>query len=198
MQPTDEELAARAKAGDYSATSELWDRYLGKMVRYACALLRGEYNSDAEDLGTEGLQRAFQRIHRFRAGEKFKPWAYRVVHNWIIAKARRRRIPTISVSNDGAPLDALATRETSASQPETPVLNLELARILQEALGSLNDIHYAAVILVWVEGLSVADAADTLGVPKGTVWSRVHTVRRALTQYRTQGGTHLRDYYEHK
>ena len=139
--------------------------------RYARALLRDR--DAAEDLLQDVLARAWGRLHLFRPGSSLRTWLFAIMHNLHAnqIRSRMRKPPQMAIADDHP---ALATR------PEQDD-GLELAA-LEAALATLPDEQRAVVLLVGLEGLSFADAAVALGVPVGTVMSRLHRGRERLRE----------------
>lgn len=125
---------------------------------------------DADDLVQVAIEKALTRTDQWTPGTRLDSWMFRIMQNaWIDeVRARERRSETfvpedegehVSVSPTDAQLDALAVRR---------------------AVARLNDDQRAAVGLVLVEGLAYQEAADVLGIPVGTLTSRLARAREAL------------------
>jgi RNA polymerase sigma factor (sigma-70 family) len=138
--------------------------------RYARALLRDR--SAADDLVQDGLERALARWHQRRADGDARSWVFAILHNLAVNRMRQsaRRGPHL-------PLDAV-------EQPGLPPVQEEGLRHgdLMRALAELPEEQRAVVLLVSVEDLSYAEAATVLGVPLGTVMSRLSRGRERLRQ----------------
>jgi RNA polymerase sigma-70 factor (ECF subfamily) len=139
--------------------------------RYARALLRDR--DAAEDLLQDVLARAWSRLHLWRSGTNMRTWLFAIMHNLHanFVRDRKRRSPPAQLDEGGR---SVADR---ARQHD----DLELAA-LERALGQLPDEQRAVVLLVGLEELSYQEAADTLGVPVGTVMSRLHRGRERLRE----------------
>ena len=139
--------------------------------RYARALLRDR--DAAEDLLQDVLARAWGRLHLFRAGTSLRTWLFAIMHNLHAnqLRTRARKPPPVAIVDDHPAL---------AARPEQDD-GLELAA-LEDTLATLPDEQRAVVLLVGLEGLSYADAAAALGVPVGTVMSRLHRGRERLRE----------------
>jgi RNA polymerase sigma factor (sigma-70 family) len=171
----DGELVERARRGDVEAYEQLVQRYQGLASRVAYLVARDA--ADAEDAAQEAFVKAFYALDRFRKGAAFKPWLLRIVTNEALNRRRsagRRaglalRAAEEPVSGDAAP------------SPETAALELEKRRTLLAALESLAEPDRLVVTYRYFLDLSEAEMAAALGVPRGTVKSRLS---RALVKLR--------------
>lgn len=137
--------------------------------RYARGLTR---NSDlADDLVQDCLERAIRKQRLWRPVGPLQAWLFKVLLNLYRNDARQRRRRGESV-----PIDALAIEP---SVPASQHARLALAEI-NRALGTLPDEQREALLLVVLEGVSYAEAAAIIGVPIGTLMSRLGRARSAL------------------
>jgi len=130
--------------------------------------------ADAEDLVQDTLLRAYQAIDRFD-GAHPRAWLLTILRNTHINRNRRRR-PELLDDQDAA-FERLASTETDADSPEGLVVGSAFDAVVSDALDALPDRYRQIVTLVDIDGLSYAEAAETLGVPEGTVMSRLHRAR---------------------
>ena len=138
-----------------------------RLRRYARALLGDR--AAADDLVQDTLERAWSRLHQWRAGSDMRAWLFGIMHNLRIDQLRRPRLSTLSIDADEF---ELPTRPTQADA-------LEL-RDLESALGHLADEQREILLLIALEEMSYADIASTLGIPIGTVMSRLSRGRERL------------------
>lgn len=150
--------------------------------RYAHALLGDR--ARAEDLVQDCLERAWSRFHLWREGSNLRTWLFTIMHN-LHANAAR----TASRRPQTVPMDESSiVAPTRAAQED----GLEVASI-ETALAALSEEQRQVVLLVGLEEMSYQDAAAVLGVPIGTVMSRLHRGRERLRQLLVgAGGTALR------
>jgi RNA polymerase sigma-70 factor, ECF subfamily len=173
--PEERALIARAQAGDADAFGDLVGRY--RLLAFRVAWLCVGDAAEAEDATQEAFIKAWRSLPKFRPDAAFRPWICRIAANEAKNRARsvRRR-------------EALAVRSaTTASgdavpSPEAVVLERDDAHALLRALDGLPDRDRLVVGYRWLLGLSEAEVADVLGVPVGTVKSRLS---RAMTRLRT-------------
>ena len=168
-------LVSRAQRGDQAAFGEIVHRYQRGVYRVAYGLTRNA--SDADDLAQETFLRAYQAIARFRVGEPLYPWLTRIAINLAYSLFRRRR------RRPETPLEPLleAGRQWAAGDdPSERVAQNERQRHLGAAFSELSPEHQAVLVLRVVEELSYEDMAGALGVPTGTVMSRLSRARVEL------------------
>jgi RNA polymerase sigma-70 factor (ECF subfamily) len=140
--------------------------------RYATALLRNR--EDADDLVHDCLVRALDKLHTRRDDADIRAWLFAIMHNLFVSQLRRGR-----TRPSGDPLDE--THEATLGVRPDQENNLHF-RDLVTALSKLPVEQRSVVLLVSVEDLSYAEAASVLGIPIGTVMSRLARGRERLRQ----------------
>jgi RNA polymerase sigma factor (sigma-70 family) len=173
---TDSELIERAKAGDVPAYEELVRRYEQQAFRAAC-LICGDAD-EARDAAQEGFVRAWRALPRFRAGAEPRPWLMRIVVNAARNRRRgsgRRTNLVLRVAQD-RPSDG------AAPSPEAAVLAGERRAELLAVIGQLRDEDRLVLGLRWFADLGEVEMAEALGVPRGTVKSRLSRAMARLRQ----------------
>ncbi|HHZ08825.1 MAG TPA: sigma-70 family RNA polymerase sigma factor [Rhizobiales bacterium] len=140
------------------------------MRRYARALLRDRESAD--DLVQDSLERAFSRLENWRDGDNPRRWLFTIMHHLFIDHVRRdhRRRASAEV-----PIEAAHGVATPPAQLD----GLQSREVL-DALQAIAPERRAALVLVALEGLSYAEAANTLGIPTGTLMSRISRGREDL------------------
>ena len=174
-------LVRRAQAGDAAAYGDLVTMHQASAFRVA-HLLAGSA-ADAEDAAQEAFVKAYLALGRFRAGEPFRPWLLQVVGNE--ARNRRRALGRRAGLLDRAVAAFRGSAGQAAPSPETAVLLGELRDEVRAALLRLRDEERMVVACRYLLDLSEAETASALGVPPGTVKSRLH---RAMGRLRTELG----------
>ncbi|NPA06440.1 MAG: sigma-70 family RNA polymerase sigma factor [Chloroflexi bacterium] len=169
----DDEVLARAIAGDREAFGELYRRYVQRIYTYI--YYRVANHHDAEDLTARVFYRALRNIHRYEdRGLPFSAYLYRIAHNvvanWHRDNQRRAELPLDLVWN---------LRDTSLP-PEHQVLREETNQRLLEALRRLPPERQTLLILKFVEGLSNAEIAQIMGRSEGAIKSLYHRTLVAL------------------
>jgi RNA polymerase sigma-70 factor, ECF subfamily len=140
--------------------------------RYAAALLRNR--DDADDLVHDCLVRALDKLHTRREDADVRAWLFAIMHNLFISQLRRAKARPA-----GEPLDE--THEAALSLRPDQESSLQW-RDLIRGLNALPVEQRSVILLVSVEDLSYADAATVLGIPVGTVMSRLARGRERLRQ----------------
>jgi RNA polymerase sigma-70 factor, ECF subfamily len=147
----------------------LVEREIPRLRRYARALTRSADRAD--DLVQETLLRAISKSHLWQPGTDIRAWLFTIMHNLYVNIVRRvmREEAAVDIDQISSSLVAV-TDPTSSSQ----------LRDLERALGRLPDEQREVILLVGLEGMSYETAAEVLGVPVGTVRSRLSRGREAL------------------
>lgn len=143
---------------------------------YRTALRLTGRPQDAEDLVQETFLRAWRSLHTYRAGTNPKAWLFRILHNAHIDRYRAgtRTVPTVDEIEGQDP--AFVVNET----PETLIADTVMEAEVRDALMKLPEVFRACVVLADLEGFSYQEIAETLGIPRGTVMSRLFRGRRAM------------------
>lgn len=161
MEEPDPAVVERARRGDVAAFEVLVRTYQAPIWRFVRHLLGDA--ALAEDVTQEVFIRAHGSLHRFRPGARFGAWLFVIARNAALdavrARSRRDRLHPVV-----------------AAQPASPEGGVELAA----ALASLSVPLREALLAVEVLGLTYEEAGPVLGVPAGTVKSRVHRARERL------------------
>lgn len=141
-----------------------------RLRRYARALL---HDADAaDDLVQDCLERALTRLDNWQTGESPRRWLFTIMHHLFIDQTRRaaRRGEAFPLSHE-----EVAAASAPPAQPGRIAW-----REAMEALQTIGADRRAALLLVGVEGLSYAEAAAVLGIPVGTLMSRIARAREEL------------------
>ncbi|MET8622362.1 RNA polymerase sigma factor SigM [Kitasatospora sp. NPDC004669] len=186
----DAALLARHVAGDPEAFGLLVNRHRDRL--WAVALRTLGDREEAADALQDALVSAFRAAAGFQGRSAVTTWLHRIVVNACLDRARRsatRR--TTPLDDDPQRLDTLVG---SAEPADSPVVRAEVHRELTAALAELPPEQRAALVLVDMQGYPVAEAAELLGVPVGTVKSRCARGRARLLPLvrhlrETDGGT---------
>jgi RNA polymerase sigma-70 factor (ECF subfamily) len=175
--PLDEDsLVARARGGDTDAFAALVRAHQDVAFRTAMLITRNA--ADAEDAAQEAFVKAYGALHRFRAGEPWRPWLLAIVAN----EARNRR--RSAGRRDGLAVRAAAAEPAaSAAAPETELLSGERRAELLAALARLRDDDQLVLGCRYLLDLSERETAHALGCRPGTVKSRTS---RALDRLRAE------------
>jgi len=144
--------------------------------------------AEAEDVVQEAYAKALKGFASFRPGTNFRAWMYRILRNCFLS-SRTGLKATVPLDVDGEQ-DVLPT---DGATPESILLEQTGRQQVQQALAELP-VHFREILLLCeVEEMSYGEIAETLGIPAGTVMSRLHRARKALRarlQEELKGGRH--------
>lgn len=160
--------------------------YMDDVYRFAYSLTRN--TADAEDLVQETYLRAFRSWHTFQAGSDARRWLFTICRNAFLRSLEKRRHEVEVDDGDADAIAAVMAQEDARRDGIDQLLaRVDLAPALQRALDELPEPFRSTVVLVDVEDQSYDAASEVLGVPVGTVRSRLFRGRRQLQEK-------LRDY----
>lgn len=194
--PSDRDAVAGARRGDPEAFRVLVERYQGRAYRLALRVLRDEER--ARDAVQDAFLKAYVNLDRFEGRSSFYTWLYRLVMNLCLDARRRDRSSRIVATPESIDLEQLGAPDSRPvderifrEHEEGPAEALDreqLRAALSKAIGDLPDAARETLILREVEGMSYAEIATALAIPKGTVMSRLHYARRRVQELLRQGG----------
>jgi RNA polymerase sigma-70 factor (ECF subfamily) len=170
----DAALLAAHVSGDPEAFGALVGLHRDRL--WAVALRTSGDPEDASDSLQDALISAYRNASTFRGESAVTTWLHRIVVNACLDRMRRRRArPTVPLPDEDG-----ATGGRGIPDPRDDLDAFELRMEIDRALRALPDDQRAAIVLVDVEGWSVSEAAEALGVPEGTVKSRCSRGRARL------------------
>lgn len=176
---TDEQYMLRIRdRRDEHALEELIHRYQRPLYNY---LVRYTGNRDrAEDVFQRTFERVFERRQQFEPGRRFKPWVFSIATHLAIdamRKAGRHRSLELDAAADGRDSSHGSLLDLLSDDRPSPIAQLEAderRQWVRDALAALPEKPRAVILLAYYERLTLAEIADTLGIPLGTVKSRLH------------------------
>jgi RNA polymerase sigma-70 factor (ECF subfamily) len=167
--------------GDRAAFRELVERHQGRAFGLALRVLRDE--EQARDVVQDAFLKAYGSLDRFEGRSSFYTWLYRIVMNLCLDRKRRERSSRRVDWSEEVEREIPADSESSATpDPDVALERSELRAQLSRAIALLPDDARRTLELREIDGLSYQEIAESLGVPKGTVMSRLHYARRRVRQ----------------
>ena len=195
---SDEELLAAHVAGDAAAFGELFGRHRDRL--WAVALRTTGHREDAADALQDAMVSAFRRAETFGGRSAVTTWLHRIVVNACLDRMRAAKVRDSAPLPDdveeyarrGAVLAGDGEGSTEPVDPADVVVADERRRAVMALLATLPDDARDALVLVDMEGLSVAEAAEVLGCAVGTVKSRCSRGRARLAALLREPGNRKR------
>ncbi len=172
----------RYNRDEIAAFEALVGRYEQRV--YTMAYRMAGNDADAKDLAQEAFLRVFRAWRSIDASAHLDSWLYRIVTNLFIDMLRRR--PRARMESLDAPVSTRSggeiVREIADDRagPEADVVDQQMEADVQQALVALHPDLRAVVVLSDIEGYAYEEIAETLGIPVGTVKSRLHRARKTL------------------
>jgi RNA polymerase sigma-70 factor (ECF subfamily) len=187
----DAELVRRAQEGELDAFEALANRYEQRVYSLALRMLRHE--QDAEDVTQQTFLSAVENLGGFRGDASFATWLLRIATHAALKVIRKRKgLNTVSLEEATEPGDdyeSIPHPEYIADwkqSPERLVHRNEIRRLLDEALAKLDEKHRLVFLLRDVEGLSVKETAEALGLSEANTKVRLLRARLQLREELTR------------
>jgi RNA polymerase sigma-70 factor, ECF subfamily len=194
----DAALASLAAQGDHDAFARIMRRYNQRLYRLAVSVMGDA--SEAEDVLQESYVRAFYAFATYAGAGSLGGWLARIVRNEAIDRVRSRQSRRNHVAIEADLGGQSAGDETNVADdpvhapgaridlqamtdPQALAANADLRRLLERAIQRLPEQFRTAFVLREVEGLSVEETAEYLGIPTSTVKTRDHRARNLLRNY---------------
>lgn len=175
---TEETLIERCRKHDYEAFGKLVDAYQNRVYGFVKRMLPNP--DEAQDVTQEVFIRAFQNVNRFDGRSGMRTWLFRIAHNLCIDHARRagRHVSEVGMvdSEEGETYDVADTRW----QPDRLYMTEELSVVVERAIASMSEKLRSVLLLHDREDMQYEEIAQLLGVPIGTVKSRLFLAREHL------------------
>ena len=169
---------------EHAADTGRQDNFADEAIGHLDTLYRGALRltrdpAKAEDLVQDTYLRALRYQNSYQVGTNMKAWLFAIMRNLFWDRFKGGRPEDVSLDGDGE-FALYDTLRDPGAMPEADVLDKIAADEVVRVVEMLPELHREVVLLVDVEGFSYKDAADVLGVPIGTVMSRLHRARRQL------------------
>lgn len=179
--PTDAELVRRALARDGGAFRAIMKTHNQRLYRLARGVVRND--SEAEDIVQEGYVRAFSHLDSFRGESTLATWLSRIVINEALGRLRkRRRAIEISMSDDPV-LEAKIIQfplKANSDDPERTMAQRQILQFVERATDNLPDVYRTVFVARVIEGLSIDETAELLGIKPETVKTRLFRARNLV------------------
>lgn len=146
--------------------------HIPSLRRYARALTGGRPD-DADDLVQDTLERAYAKWHLWRIGSDLRPWLFSIMHNLFVSQVTQLKSRASHVTLDD--MSEIATRATQSERLE----GLDIAAAVTRLSPELREV----LLLIALEDFSYAQTAKALGIPIGTVMSRLARARQRLREF---------------
>jgi RNA polymerase sigma-70 factor (ECF subfamily) len=182
-EPNDMELARRALAREPHAFRTIMTRHNRRLYRLARGILRND--GEAEDALQEAYLHAFANLGSFRGESTLATWLSRIVINEALGRLRkRRRAASIAQPDNRLPAAQIIAFPLNASSddPERTMAQRQILEFAEQATDSLPDVYRTVFVARAIEGLSVEETAELLGLKPETVKTRLHRARRLLRE----------------
>jgi RNA polymerase sigma-70 factor (ECF subfamily) len=192
--PSDLEVIQRVRNGESEAFRLLVERYQGRAYRLALRVLRDE--EAARDAVQDAFVKAYSALARFEGRSSFFTWLYRLVMNQCLDAKRRDKSGREVAFEEGGGIELESESSLSpvpevdgvSFAPAATLMRKELLAHLTHAVEQLPPAARETLLLREVEGLSYAEIATALAIPKGTVMSRLHYARKQLQKLLVEVG----------
>ncbi|AZU59990.1 RNA polymerase sigma factor SigW [Neobacillus mesonae] len=168
--------------GDQDAFGEIVEIYKNSVYQLCFRMLGNR--QEAEDIAQETFLRAYVNIKSFNQDLKFSTWLFRIATNLCIDRLRKKK-PDYYLDAEVAGTEGLTMYSQIPSDtplPEKELESMELQETVQKEILKLPEKYRSAIVLKYIEDLSLNEISEILDLPLGTVKTRIHRGREALRQ----------------
>lgn len=177
----DAELATRAVARDAGAFRVIMQRHNRRLYRIARGILRN--NTEAEDTVQDAYVSAFTHLASYRGDSTLATWLSRIVMNEALARLRRRR-PTVDLATlESQQSEAEIIQfplSTPSDDPERTMAQRQILQLVEQATDNLPEVFRLVFVTRVIEGMSVEETSELLGLKPETVKTRLHRARQLV------------------
>ena len=178
FQPEEEQLLIqRTKRGDRDAFARLVKGYRERAFAAAFVMVRNQ--DDARDLSQQAFIRAWRAIDRFEAGRPFYPWLHRILKNLCLTHLKREG-PGRKVSLDEMLEENPGAAPTESSGVVDRIHSEQMLGHMRKAIADLKPEFREVLMMYTYQEMQYQEIAEALGIPIGTVMSRLFHARKAL------------------
>ncbi len=187
-QKSDEDLVFLVKKGDGTAFDELFERYKAKIFSFVRRYVRD--TETAEDIFQKTFIRLYTKAGYFKRESKFSTWLYTIAANLCKDELKKRRFrqhvsleSSTAYGRNGTKIPAPGEKiPSSAPGPRSRAQKNEVSALIRKAVDELPDEFRIVVTLHGLHRLKYREVAEILGIPLGTVQSRMHTAMNKLRE----------------
>ena len=167
MERTDEDLVALSREGDMLAFKELVLRHEGKVAGVVKSMLRA--TPEADDVGQEVFIRFYKALHKFKGESAVGTYLIRIAINLSLNEIKRRKRS-----------NAFFAAEEEGMRKASPEVDVDMKEVVNREIQRLDWDYQSVITLRMIEGYSTQETAEILGVPLGTVLSRLSRAQKKL------------------
>jgi RNA polymerase sigma-70 factor (ECF subfamily) len=173
----DMELVRRALARDGDAFRTIMKTHNQRLYRIARGVVRND--SEAEDIVQEAYMRAFTHLASFRGDALLTTWLSRIVINEALGRLRKKRRAAELSTSSGRVVEAKIIQFplNASDDPERTMAQRQILQLVERATDNLPDVYRTVFVARVIEGLSIDETAELLGVRPETVKTRLHRAR---------------------
>jgi RNA polymerase sigma-70 factor (ECF subfamily) len=184
-------LIEKAKKGDRAAISELVNKYSERIYNLALRILRN--HEDAEDILQETFLTVIEKLNQFDGRSQFFTWIYRIATNASLMRLRKKKINFHKLDDSDDFQDSIESRVFVdwTQDPSLNVFDAEVKKKIDAGVNSLSEIYRSVFVLRDIEGLSIKETSEILGITQENVKIRLRRARQFLRDY-------LSDYFEER
>lgn len=177
----DTEMVLKVREGDVTAFRGLVEKYQGRVYSMVYGMLRNR--EDARDVTQDAFVKAFHNLDSFRLESSFYTWLYRIAMNLAIdvtRKRKRRKTSSFEESIAARDEDGSIAEVHNQEGPQRLHQRKQLYGRIMDAIETLPEDQRQAILLRELDGLSYKEISDIMGIPEGTVMSRLFYARKKL------------------
>ena len=179
----DAQLVQRALKREGSAFRAIMQKYNQRLYRIARGILRND--AEAEDAVQEAYVNAFTHLESFRGDSSLPTWLARITMNEALGRLRTRR-PTVDITEIEGHRTAAEIIQfpltSECDDPERTMAQRQILQLVEQATDNLPEVYRIVFITRVIEGMSVEDTAEILGLRPETVKTRLHRARRLVRE----------------
>jgi RNA polymerase sigma-70 factor (ECF subfamily) len=179
----DAELVRRALARDGNAFRAIIQTHNRRLYRIARSIVRND--SEAEDVVQEAYVRAFSHLESFRGDSSLATWLARIVMNEALGRLRKQHptvdLETVETQRPQAEIIQFP-RSGNSDDPERTMAQRQILRLVEQATDALPEIYRTVFVTRVIEGMSVEETAELLGMRVETVKTRLHRARKLVRE----------------